>query len=100
MTTAEGDTAAAFGRAGFIRDEADVEAEELADTAGAELSVEVVSAEFAASAGVNEAAMAIAKRVFLLIFTILLREKTNIGVTIENALLQHLGFSLGVLPKG
>ena len=72
----------------------------LADTAGAELSVEVVSAEFAASAGVNEAAMAIAKRVFLLIFTILLREKTNIGVTIENALLQHLGFSLGVLPKG
>ena len=62
--------------------------------------VEVVSAEFAASAGVNEAAMAIAKRVFLLIFTILLREKTNIGVTIENALLQHLGFSLGVLPKG
>jgi len=41
------------------------------DTAGAELSVEVVSAEFAASAGVNEAAMAIAKRVFLLIFTIL-----------------------------
>ena len=29
-----------------------------------------------------------------------IREKTNIGVTIENALLQHLGFSLGVLPKG